>query len=186
MVSSGYGPGLELARRLRVGQTRRHRAPDQSAGDGSRLHLASVVRHALDDWAPMRQRLFPTIKRGLGLLHTVRKMKNRGTGPVAPSGARQSLAALSGSNHIAVRTARAALCRVDTNILMTTFDEKSLIRIRDNPALWPEPETDAPDDETIEFWICDGVVEATDGCTVEPDGICPHGHPSWLLRIGII
>lgn len=69
---------------------------------------------------------------------------------------------------------------------MTTTDEKSLMRIRDNPHLWPEPKTDAPDDATIECWICDGVVEATDGCTVEPDGICPHGHPSWLLRIGII
>ena len=22
---------------------------------------------------------------------------------------------------------------------------------------------------------------ATDGCTVEPDGTCPHGHSSWLL-----
>jgi hypothetical protein len=69
---------------------------------------------------------------------------------------------------------------------MTTIDQTDLIRIRNNPALWPEPQTSAPDDETIEAWIIDGVVEATDGCAVEPDGICPHGHPSWLLRIGII
>lgn len=62
----------------------------------------------------------------------------------------------------------------------------SLTDIRDNPALWPDPETPEPGDDLIEFWICDGVAEATDGCAVEPDGICPHGHPSWLLRIGII
>ncbi len=64
---------------------------------------------------------------------------------------------------------------------MTGFDD-----IRNNPALWPDPETPEPDDETIAFWICDGVTEATDGCPIEPDGVCPHGHPSWLLRMGII
>ena len=26
----------------------------------------------------------------------------------------------------------------------------------------------------------------TDGCRVEPDGICPHGHKSWLLELGYI
>lgn len=31
-----------------------------------------------------------------------------------------------------------------------------------------------------------GVVDATDGCQVEPDGVCPHGHPSWMLRLGLI
>ena len=29
-------------------------------------------------------------------------------------------------------------------------------------------------------------IKATDGCRVEPDGTCPHGHPSWLLRLGLI
>ena len=28
--------------------------------------------------------------------------------------------------------------------------------------------------------------EATDGCRVEPDGICEHGQPSWLLHLGSI
>ncbi len=27
---------------------------------------------------------------------------------------------------------------------------------------------------------------ATDGCSVEPDGTCPHGHPSWALVLGLI
>ena len=32
----------------------------------------------------------------------------------------------------------------------------------------------------------DGVVEATDGCQVEPDGTCPHGCRSWMLVLRII
>lgn len=51
---------------------------------------------------------------------------------------------------------------------------------------WPEPETDAPDDTELEGMIFESVVDATDGCQVEPDGVCPHGHPSWLLRLGLI
>ena len=52
---------------------------------------------------------------------------------------------------------------------------------------WPEPTTDEPDMETIEEWMIeDGGCEATDGCWVEPDGTCPHGHPSWFLRLGLI
>ena len=47
-------------------------------------------------------------------------------------------------------------------------------------------ETDEPDLDTLEEWIYDGICEATDGCTVEPDGVCPHGKPSWLLRLGLI
>ncbi len=51
---------------------------------------------------------------------------------------------------------------------------------------WPEPETDEPDLDTLGFWIFDGVAEATDRCEIEPDGVCPHGHPSWLRRLGLI
>ncbi len=32
----------------------------------------------------------------------------------------------------------------------------------------------------------DGGCEATDGCWVEPDGTCPHGHPSWLRKLGLV
>ena len=52
--------------------------------------------------------------------------------------------------------------------------------------LWPEPTTDQPDLETLEEWMWDGCCEATDGCLCEPDGRCPHGHPSWLLKLGLI
>lgn len=46
--------------------------------------------------------------------------------------------------------------------------------------------TERPDMETLEAWVCDSVVEATDGCSVEPDGRCEHGHRSWLLVLGVI
>ena len=51
---------------------------------------------------------------------------------------------------------------------------------------WPKPETEAPDIETLIEWMMDGDCEATDGCIVEPDGVCPDGHPSWLRRLGMI
>ena len=51
---------------------------------------------------------------------------------------------------------------------------------------WPEPEVPEPDVEELAGWLDDGGCEATDGCWVEPDGVCEHGHPSWLLRMGAI
>ena len=50
--------------------------------------------------------------------------------------------------------------------------------------VWPEPFVQEPDLETLQAWMDDGVCEATDGCLVELDGRCPHGHPSWLVRLG--
>ena len=44
----------------------------------------------------------------------------------------------------------------------------------------------APDIEELEGGMDDGGCEATDGCWVEPDGVCEHGHQSWLLRMGLI
>lgn len=36
--------------------------------------------------------------------------------------------------------------------------------------------------------VMDSIVPACcdEGCSVEPDGRCPHGHPSVLLALGII
>ena len=51
---------------------------------------------------------------------------------------------------------------------------------------YPTPTEDAPDLELLEEWMMEGVCEATDGCIVEPDGVCPHGHPSWLIAMGMI
>jgi len=44
----------------------------------------------------------------------------------------------------------------------------------------------SPSIEQLEEWMLDSICEATDGCIVEPDGICSHGHSSWLLRMGLI
>ena len=41
-------------------------------------------------------------------------------------------------------------------------------------------------DDVFRTVVFDGVIECADGCTVEPDGICPHGHKSPLLVLGLI
>jgi hypothetical protein len=47
---------------------------------------------------------------------------------------------------------------------------------------WPDPTVPEPDiEEIIKTEEEYGVIEATDGCSVEPDGTCEHGYPSWLL-----
>jgi hypothetical protein len=52
---------------------------------------------------------------------------------------------------------------------------------------WPRPTVEEPDMATLEEWMWqDGCCEATDGCILEPDGVCPHGHPSWLRKLGLI
>jgi hypothetical protein len=51
---------------------------------------------------------------------------------------------------------------------------------------WPEPTEETPDLDTLIRWTIDGVGEATDACLVEADGVCPHGHPAWLLRLGLV
>ena len=43
-----------------------------------------------------------------------------------------------------------------------------------------------PTAEELDEQIADSVVDATDGCRVEPDGCCQHGHPSWLIALGLI
>ena len=52
---------------------------------------------------------------------------------------------------------------------------------------YPKPTIPEPDQDMVADWILDVTLpEATDGCTVEPDGTCPHGHPSWLLVLGYV
>ncbi len=42
---------------------------------------------------------------------------------------------------------------------------------------WPEPTEEAPGLEQLAEWESEGGCEATDGCWVEPDGVCEHGLP---------
>jgi hypothetical protein len=51
---------------------------------------------------------------------------------------------------------------------------------------WPTAIDPTPTMEQLEEWVMDSIVDATDGCQVEPDGVCEHGHPSWLLKLGLI
>lgn len=44
----------------------------------------------------------------------------------------------------------------------------------------------APSLRTLQKWLDTGIAKATDGCKVEPDGVCPHGRKSWLLVLGYI
>lgn len=48
------------------------------------------------------------------------------------------------------------------------------------------PTETCPSMATLKHWNFDGVAAATDGCTVEPDGYCQHGHASWMLVLGVI
>lgn len=51
---------------------------------------------------------------------------------------------------------------------------------------WPEPTEDEPTIEQLTEWSLGGGCQATDGCWIEPDGVCMHGYPSWLLYKGLI
>lgn len=56
----------------------------------------------------------------------------------------------------------------------------------DYPRNPPKPTTKQPGQATLERWLFDGCCRATDGCMVEPDGWCSHGHLSWLDHLGLI
>jgi hypothetical protein len=44
--------------------------------------------------------------------------------------------------------------------------------------------TPRPTDEMLKAWKVSGQAEATDGCPCDLDGLCQHGHYSWLVSIG--
>lgn len=51
----------------------------------------------------------------------------------------------------------------------------------------PQPTINEPDFiEVFQQEHEQGTVPATDGCRVEPDGKCEHGHVSWLVYWGVI
>ena len=66
-----------------------------------------------------------------------------------------------------------------------TEHEPALIHTR-NPAA--ELQLELPDVETLMAWEAEGGCEAAcpEQCWVEPDGVCTHGNPSWLLKLGLI
>jgi hypothetical protein len=54
------------------------------------------------------------------------------------------------------------------------------------PQTYPRPITERPSYDDLEEWAYDGLCETTDGCMVEPDGWCEHGHVSWLIYLGLV
>lgn len=63
----------------------------------------------------------------------------------------------------------------------------TLFRDLAQPREWPRPTTPQPDDDRLADFVMDSVCEATDGCdNIEPDGWCEHGHPSWLIQLGLV
>ena len=59
------------------------------------------------------------------------------------------------------------------------------------PQVWPEAADERrqqPAWATLMDWLgADGGCEATDGCWVEErDGVCEHGHSSWLVALGLL
>jgi len=73
----------------------------------------------------------------------------------------------------------------DMDIAASSFVDNAYSKISED-IKWPTPTTDIPDDDELQEMVSDGYCEATDGCEVESDGVCPHGHPSWILRMGLI
>lgn len=56
-----------------------------------------------------------------------------------------------------------------------------------SPSRWPEPTVETPSEEDVARAAAFGdLCETSDGCLVEPDGICEHGHPTWARRFGFI
>jgi hypothetical protein len=55
-----------------------------------------------------------------------------------------------------------------------------------NESAWPTPTEEEPDLETLQHWMGDGMGEATDGCQIENDGMCEHGHPAWMIVLGYV
>lgn len=43
-----------------------------------------------------------------------------------------------------------------------------------------------PSMEQLEEWMATDTMETPDGCSIEPDGTCEHGWPSWVRAMGII
>jgi hypothetical protein len=81
------------------------------------------------------------------------------------------------------------------SVLLKTQDRVSSYRLRVIDAeprehlgsrVEPGQRREPPDIETLMRWEMEGGCEATDGCWVESDGACTHGHRSWLLELGLI
>jgi len=63
---------------------------------------------------------------------------------------------------------------------------ESKIKEWESKGIKAEKVKNPPTTKTLEKWMDQASVKATDGCKVDPDGHCRHGKPSWLLAMGLI
>jgi hypothetical protein len=70
--------------------------------------------------------------------------------------------------------------------MSTAFDHAQALYDAAEPDWIEEEEMDEPTMDELNEMADEGVATATDGCSVEPDGVCPHGSKSWLLVLGWI
>ena len=69
---------------------------------------------------------------------------------------------------------------------MVTVQEDSVIIYKTVNGQTIGKEMKEPSMKSLEKMVYNGIAKATDGCKVEPDGVCPHGCKSWLLEVGLI
>jgi len=69
---------------------------------------------------------------------------------------------------------------------MSVVVEKQCRRCRKKKGQEHEATVKQPSYRWLKKWESEGCAYATDGCKVEPDGICEHGHDSWLIELGMI
>ncbi|MGH8549815.1 MAG: hypothetical protein ACRERU_14665 [Methylococcales bacterium] len=51
----------------------------------------------------------------------------------------------------------------------------------------PDPISDEPSRDELQKWFSEDTgCAATDGCWIATDGLCEHGHPSWLRYLGFV
>lgn len=69
-------------------------------------------------------------------------------------------------------------------------DDAPVPHITHDPATgraYPAPTSPEPDFVALATQLVDACAEATDGCfPLEPDGVCAHGHPTWLRCLGVV
>jgi len=64
---------------------------------------------------------------------------------------------------------------ISVDFMQSKYPDKNIVKICTPPSI-----------KTMERWVSNCVAQATDGCRVEPDGTCEHGHDSWIMVLGFI
>lgn len=83
---------------------------------------------------------------------------------------------------------RSSTYRIGTHATPTEEPSASEARFVHTGESETRAKLEAPEIETLIAWEAEGGCEAAcpDHCWVEPDGVCPHGKPSWFLHLGLI